>query len=129
MRVHGIGCDILPISRIEAGLSEGGGAFVKRVYSNKEIKLIESRPKPVFSYATRFAGKEAVFKALRINGRGVDLREIEILESPEGCPEVVLHGKLAEKAAEFGVRRILVSLSYDSEYAIAYASAHAEEEP
>jgi phosphopantetheine--protein transferase-like protein len=77
---------------------------------------------PLYSYATRFAGKEAVFKALHINGEDIRLNEIEILELENGQPFITLHGKAERISKERGISQIHISLSYDTDYAIAYAA-------
>ena len=76
--LYGIGTDILNINQIESSVSDRQDPFVRKIYTPAEIELIESRPLPLYSYATRFAGKEAVFKALNLNGNAIRLNEIEI---------------------------------------------------
>ncbi len=124
--IYGIGTDILYLSQIAEGVSDPDGPFVRKTYTPAEIRLIESRPVPLNSYATRFSGKEAVFKALNVNGNAVRLNEIEILENENGQPTVTLHGNAARLAAEKGIHRILISLTYDTDLAGAYAIALSE---
>ena len=71
------------------------------------------------SFAARFAGKEAVLKALGTGLRGGTLQEIEILPDELGCPQVRLSGQLDRTAAAKGVRRIWISLSHTARYATA----------
>lgn len=120
---YGIGTDILKISSIAPGVADLDGPFVRKTYTQKEIALIASRPVPLNSFATRFSGKEAVFKSLNLYGDDIRLNEIEILENENGQPTVTLHGNALRLAEEKGISRILVSLSYDTDYAVAYASA------
>ncbi len=94
--------------------------------AKKERELICSRPLPLYSFATRFAGKEAIFKCFSVHGDTLRLIDIEILETPDGSPIVCLHGKAAELAARKGITNILLSLSYDTDYAVAYATAIAD---
>ena len=63
--IYGIGTDILKISSIASGTADLNDPFVRKTYTSKEIALITSRPVPQNSFATRFSGKEAIFKAYR----------------------------------------------------------------
>ena len=121
--LYGIGTDILNIHQIESSVSDRQDPFVRKIYTPAEIELIESRPIPLYSYATRFAGKEAVFKALNLNGNAIRLNEIEILENENGQPQVTLHGKAEQFAKEKEITSVMISLSYETEYAVAYAAA------
>lgn len=121
--IYGIGTDILKISRLEPLLSERNtDAFFKKTYTPAEQALIETKPNPIYSYATRFAGKEAIFKAFSIHGNDILLNEIEILEDSNGVPCVFLHGRAKALSLEKNFQSVLVSLSYDTDYAIAYAT-------
>ena len=121
--IYGIGTDILKISSIASGTADLNDPFVRKTYTPKEIALIASRPIPQNSFATRFSGKEAVFKALNIYGNEIRLNEIEILENENGQPTVILHGNALRLAEQKGISRILISLSYDTDYAVSYATA------
>ncbi len=61
-----LGVDIIEIKRIRQALSSWGDRFMRRIYTEKEIKLYSGR---IESLAVRFAAKEAVFKALSQPGR------------------------------------------------------------
>ena len=121
--IHGIGTDILHINTIEPSVRDEDSPFVRKVYTVKETELIQSRPVPLYCYATRFAGKEAVFKSLGVDGDAVRLNEIEILETEYNQPVVILHGRAASLAEKFGIDRIHISLSYDTDYITAFAVA------
>ena len=123
--IYGVGTDILSLERLSRIL-EHDGSFAKGVYTTRELELIRSRPEPLCCYATRFAGKEAVFKALRPDGN-TRWTEIEILSEPDGAPCVQLHGSAAQYAAEQGVTAVRLSLSYEDRYACAFAVAVTEE--
>ena len=121
--IHGIGTDILKIDHIATILNANPeDPFFHKTFTKNELELINNRPTPLYSYATRFAGKEAVFKAFGIGGNDIRLNEIEILEADNGQPCVTLHGKAKEIADEKGISQVLISLSYDTDYAIAYAT-------
>ena len=80
--------------------------------------------------AMTFAGKEAIFKCFGIGWEtGVKLREIEIRDGDFGEPDPILSGKFAGLASERGVAKALLSLSYDTEYAVGTANLIGSEEP
>ena len=82
-----VGVDLIEIGRIARALERPG--FRERVFTDAEREYCDSRAHPAQHYAARFAGKEAVGKAL---GCGVNFtwREIEIAGRPK--PQVLLSG-------------------------------------
>lgn len=121
--VVGIGVDIQRISQLESACKSPDDPFIRRVYTKAEAEEALRRSRPLSYYATRFAAKEAVFKCLNLSGEGVALRDIEISNHPNGAPTVSLYGQLAQRAGERGIQHVLISLSHDGDYAIAYALA------
>lgn len=118
--ILGIGIDVIEIERVKAALEQP--RFASRVFTAAEQSYCESRGAQRFaSYAVRFAGKEAVLKALGTGlskGRWTD---VEILPDEAGRPTVRLSGIFGELAAARGVSRIHISLSHAREYAAAQA--------
>lgn len=115
--MHCIGIDIIEIARIESALNRWGERFLKRIYTEPELKQCCRKPP---SLAIRFAGKEAVMKTLGTGVRGISWREIEILTEPSGQPIVYLYGKAQSKAEELDLEPMAISLSHSREYAIAF---------
>lgn len=119
--VIGIGTDILLIDRIRRCLDSP--AFMRRTFTETELAAAELRPDTGNYFAKVFAAKEAVFKCFGIDGDSLgSWREIEILDSEERRPEVNLTGSMGTLASDRGVERVLLSLSYDTDYAIAIAA-------
>ncbi len=120
--IHGIGVDILNFEKLRYVYERADDPFIVRTFTNAEKDASEKTDNKLAYLAGRFAGKEAVFKALGITAEGVSLREIEILNDDKGAPYVNLYGGLREVADE---RRIMlhISLSYEAEEAIAYVIA------
>ena len=112
-----IGIDIIEIARIERAITHWGESFLKRVYTETEISLYRKKPA---SLAARFAGKEAVIKALK--SKGVSLKEIEILSDPDGKPLVHLHGRAQNQANSLDLVNMAISLAHSRDYAIACAA-------
>ncbi|MCL0074008.1 holo-ACP synthase [Dehalococcoidia bacterium] len=114
MHAHGI--DIVEISRIGAAIDSWGDRFLKRIYTEGEIKYCRGR---LPQLAARFAGKEAVMKALGTGNRRVSWRDIEILPDRRKAPLVYLNGRARSRADELGIDELAISLSHSREYAIA----------
>ena len=117
--MHCIGVDIVEIARLEKAVKRHGEDFLKRVYTDSELKLYR---KKVPSLAARFAAKEAVVKAMGKPAEGISLKEIEVLSGPGGQPVVNLYGQMQQQAEGMGLGRLAVTLSHSREYAVAFAS-------
>ncbi len=115
-----IGIDIIEIARIEQAIDRWGEGFLHRIYTQTELELYRNRPT---SLAVRFAGKEAVVKALGTPfEKGFRWKEVERFSEPSGRPVVHLYGKAQNQASSLGLSNITVSLSHSKEYAIALAA-------
>jgi holo-[acyl-carrier protein] synthase len=119
-----IGVDIVEIARVRAAVERHGAGFRRRVYTEIEWKQC-SRSFP--SLAGRFAAKEAVMKALGVGGMA--FRDIEIVRTPSGRPEVRLSGRMQMRADRLGVTRVVVSISHSRDNAVAMALAEREPSP
>lgn len=117
--IHSVGTDILAFSRMRELPRDD--AFIRRAFTEKERAEIFAREDAQRCLATRFSAKEAVFKSLCMNPDRARLNEIEILSDEFGAPHVTLLGSMAEIAAEMGVVRVHLSMSWETEYAVAFA--------
>jgi holo-[acyl-carrier protein] synthase len=119
----GLGVDIVEIERVRAILKRSP-AFAKRGFSADEQAYCNKTVDPAIHYATRFAAKEAVVKALGTGfTRGINMRDIEVCRAKNGRPTVKLSGAAAEVAREAGVVQVPLSLSYTHTEAVACAMA------
>jgi len=114
------GVDIIEIERIERAISRWDDRFLNRVYTPAELALCRGR---VPELAVRFAGKEAISKALGTGLFGVSWREMEVLADARGKPLVHLHGRAAVRATELGLADMAISLSHSRDYAVAFVVA------
>ena len=97
MKIYGIGTDIVNIKRVEKSLKKNGNNFKKRIFSKKEIIYCEGKKNPTSFYAKRFAAKEALSKALGTGIRkGINFKDIEILNDNLGKPSIFLKGNTAK---------------------------------
>lgn len=116
-----VGTDLIEIARIRRAL-ERYERFRERCFTEAERAYCDSRPNPAESYAGRFAGKEAVGKALGFGvARAFAWQEIEIVGRPK--PSVRLSGRLAERADALGGVAIDLSMTHSRELAQAVAVA------
>jgi phosphopantetheine--protein transferase-like protein len=120
--VTGVGTDILSMKRFRNVIEGDSDSFVHKIFTEREREQASQSPDKTAYLATRFAGKEAVFKCFDIHGN-VHLSEIEVLDGETGQPHVTLFGEFTKIAAGKGVKRVHISLSYETDYAIAFAVA------
>jgi len=113
-----LGIDIIKVERIRAALERFGPRFSSRVLTPAERRYVRDRAE---TFAGRWAAKEAVSKVLGLGVRGIGWREIEIERMPTGQPAVQLHGRAAARAVQLGMERIAISISHESDYAVAIA--------
>lgn len=116
--IMGIGIDLVEVDRIRRAVANE--RFIERVYTKTERQYCDSRGRgAVLSYAARFAGKEAVMKALGVGLSGGAFTDIEIVNDELGAPLVKLSGGFAERARVRNVTNIHISLTHVKEYAAA----------
>jgi len=114
-----VGTDLIEIERVRRALDRYE-RFRERCFTEAERAYCDSRPNPAQSYAGRFAGKEAVGKALGFGvARAFAWREIEIVGRPK--PAVRLSGRVAAWAARVGAGEIDLSMTHSRELAQAVA--------
>jgi len=105
--IEGIGIDIVEKVRFEEVCTQG---FVEKYFSNEERYL------PVEKLASRFAAKEAFFKALN-NPLIFHWEDVEITSSLNGAPEFKFHNNLSQ----FMERKTThLSISYSSDNVLAF---------
>ena len=121
--VAGLGVDIVEVSRIQAILGRSQ-AFSARAFSPEEQEYCNAKRNPAVHYATHFAAKEAVLKALGTGfSGGIGPRDVEVAHDEKGRPVAVLHGRAQEFAAQKGIEEIHISLSRTHDTAVANAIA------
>ncbi len=113
-----LGIDIIKVERIRAALDKFGDRFSRRVLTDHERKYVRGRAE---TFAGRWAAKEAVSKVLGLGVRGIGWRDIEVQRLPTGQPSVLLHGRAAQRAEQLGMGRIALSITHESDYAVAIA--------
>ena len=118
--IVGLGVDIAEVDRVRAAIERRGQAFLKRLFTPREIAYCETHRNCYERYAGRFAAKEAAMKALGTGwNRGVRWRDIEVRRQPGGRPTLAFNGKAAEFAAGLGTKNTALSLTHTASEAIA----------
>jgi holo-[acyl-carrier protein] synthase len=117
-----VGLDLIEIGRIARTL-ERYPSFRWRVFTEAERAYCDSRPNPPQHYAARFAGKEAVGKALGFGvARAFAWQDVEISGRPK--PDVRLSGRVAAWARRNEAGAIDLSMTHSRELAAAVCVVH-----
>ena len=106
--INDIGVDIVNIEKLNNVINTKPN-FLKKVFTENELKLANKSKDSLEFYAGRFAAKEAIFKAF---GPTIEFCDIEILRDTSGkpIPKILNHPNVTIK----------LSLSHDGNYAIAF---------
>ncbi len=122
--ILGIGTDIVECPRIGKMIEQHGELFLRRVYTDREIRYCQARKHAIEHFAGRWAAKEAILKALGTGwSRGIAWTDMEVRNQTGGAPVVLIGGGAKEVALQRGIRNILISISHCRTYATAYALA------
>lgn len=117
-----VGIDLVSIARISESVATFGDKFLARVFTPNELAYAKDKPD---SLAARFAAKEAVKKALALDGVGWN--EIEVVRQPSGACAIALHGAARAAADAAGTRELALSLSHELDFATAVVVASCEQ--
>ncbi|HUU60829.1 MAG TPA: holo-ACP synthase [Acidimicrobiia bacterium] len=120
MRLLGIGIDVADVERV-GRLLERHPRFAERCFTAGERLHAFSHARPAERLAARFAGKEAVMKALGTGWREIRWQDVAITGG--GAPRALLRGTAAARAGELGVGEVLVTLTHTGDLAVAVAMA------
>ena len=124
MKLHGIGTDIIKISRISNSIKKK--SFISRLFNKDEILKCNKTKNAVNCFAKRFAAKEAFSKALGTGvAKGINFKEIIILNEKNGKPYIKLIDetkKVVDKKLKIKKYKISLSLSDEDKYAVAFVT-------
>lgn len=117
-----IGTDIVEIGRVQAVWERQAQRFIQRILTDDEQRRCAACREPWRYLAKRFAAKEAIAKTFG-TGIGAELRwhDLKILNASTGAPEVVLSARAQRLANSLGGSRVMLSLSDEKAYAVAFA--------
>lgn len=108
-----IGNDVVYIPNFEQSFN---ALFQKKVYTKNEIAYCQMFDIPILRYASTWAAKEAVYKAIKqIDNTLLGWKSIEIIrDKVGGKPQLVLHKHSSKFTAS-------ISISHDGDYVWALA--------
>lgn len=120
--IYGIGTDIVELSRVQETYDRFGQHFVDRLLMDEERVLFDRSKWPVRFLAMRFAAKEATVKAMGTGfAHGVWIRDVGIVNSEWGRPEIIWSARGRARCAELGIGAGHVSLTDDAGLILAFA--------
>jgi holo-[acyl-carrier protein] synthase len=120
--IYGIGTDVVRLDRVEATLARFGEHFVRRLLLPEEEAQYRRYRRQTRFLAMRFAGKEAVVKAMGTGFRhGMWIRDVGIVADARGKPEIVYSPRGRALCREMGIGEGHVSLTDEAGLVVAVA--------
>lgn len=120
--IFGIGTDVVRLDRVEATLARFGEHFVDRLLLPEERAQYHRHQRKGRFLAMRFAGKEAVVKAMGTGfSNGMWIRDVGIVADPRGKPEIVYSARGRALCAKMGIGAGHVSLTDEAGIVLAFA--------
>jgi len=120
--IYGIGTDIVRLERIENTLARFGEHFVRRLLLPEEEEQYRRHHRKARFLAMRFAGKEAVVKALGTGfSDGMWIRDVGIVQDRRGKPGIVYSPRGQALCERMGVGEGHVSLTDEAGLVVAVA--------
>ena len=119
--IKGIGIDVVDVKRIERLSEKLDERFVKRIFTDEEIKYCNGRKANKFQhFAGRFASKEAFLKAIGVGlFKGYKLKDIEIRNEKSGQPYIVRNEKIDEVLNKLNATNIYITITHIKEVSVA----------
>lgn len=119
------GVDIVNVNRIKIILNNKREKFYEKIFTKKEIEYIIKKSHKATTVAGNFAAKEAVSKALGTGIGSIGWKDIEVLREDSGRPYI--HFRNKEIVDKFKIKEIQISISHETDYAIAFVVGYVEE--
>ena len=115
------GIDLLEVKRIKKIYLNYQNKFLKKIFTDSEIKQIKKNENVYYKIAGKFSAKEAVVKAMGTGfSDGIKIKDIEIINLKNGKPIINLYGK-AKKRIE-NIESSSISISNDGEFVVSIAT-------
>jgi holo-[acyl-carrier protein] synthase len=122
--IHGVGTDVVQISRMQAVWQRHGEKFARRTLMPEEMAWFTRSKNPVRFLAIHFAAKEAIVKALGTGFRhGMWVRDAGFVPDRRGKPCVIFSERGMHVCKQFGVGAAHVSLTDEAGLVVAMAVA------
>lgn len=120
--IYGIGIDVLEAQRLRETYARFGTHFVDRLLMPEERAQFERTGRPERFLAMRFAGKEAIVKAMGTGfAHGMWLRDVGVVQNSWGKPEIVYSARGEALRQQLGIGEGHVSLTDEAGLVVAMA--------
>ena len=121
--ILGTGIDLLKVSRVKKVLDKYGDVFVKKIFSDHEIKNNKKTILKANKLAKSFATKEAFVKALGTGfTKHIFFKDISLKNKESGKPFIILSNraqKYLRKKTPIGYKAAInVSISDEKDYVV-----------
>lgn len=123
--VKGIGIDAVVIKDIAELLDRMTKGALSRMFTEGELSAAQERANPAEYLASRFAVKEAAFKAIApgLPGKGFDYRRIETRNNEDGSPYIYVDEFLRMILDRAEITSLFVSVTTTGGLAVAFVVA------
>ncbi|MGH8494890.1 MAG: holo-ACP synthase [Gammaproteobacteria bacterium] len=120
--IFGIGTDVVRLDRIERTLERFGRHFTDRLLMPEELAVFARQKRPARFIAMRFAGKEAVVKAMGTGfAHGMWIRDVGIVQNGWGKPEIIFSQRGRAMCRRLGIGEGHVTLTDEAGLIVAVA--------
>lgn len=120
--IFGIGTDVVRLDRIERTLQRFGRHFIDRLLMPEELEAFRRQKRPARYVAMRFAGKEAVVKAMGTGfAHGMWIRDVGIVQNGWGKPEIIFSDRGQALCRQLGIGEGHVTLTDEAGLIVAVA--------
>jgi holo-[acyl-carrier protein] synthase len=123
--IRGIGTDIVAIGRIRDMMRRYGDHFLRKIFTDAELKYCSGKADPAIHFAGRWAAKEAFYKALpKSCQRLASWKSIQIIPAGEGEGPIIefCSDPLRRQVEAEEISSLLVSISHEKEYCIGFVA-------
>lgn len=117
-----VGTDLTAVEAVREAIAVHGDRYLRRIFTDEELSDAQGDPRRL---AARFAAKEAVLKVLRPGDDPLPWNEIRVRRHASGWTDLVLSGRVAERARTAGLDEWAVSLTHEGDLASAVVVATA----
>lgn len=120
--IFGIGIDVLEAQRMRETYARFGAHLVERLLMPAERAQFELTQRPERFLAMRFAGKEAIAKAMGTGfAHGIWLRDVGVVQNDWGRPQIVYSARAERLRRELGIGEGHLTLSDEAGLVVAVA--------
>lgn len=121
LKLH-VGVNLVNVPELARMLQTSGPTFLDSCWTAAEQEYCNGS---VPRLAARWAAKEATMKALGQGIGDVDPIDIEVAAKEGQTPHLRLYGTAQRRAQEIGVNDLALSMSHESDLAVAFVVAYA----